>query len=656
MTSQEQQLQELTDLVSSLQAENLALKQNNRAEHEQRDVNDAAGETLRLGQLRYRTIFENSLLGNKIISSDLKILQVNQRLVNLLGYASKKDLIGHEILEFAHENFIDDWRILQQKLWAKQMPSFSLETCLLHKGGKGIWVNVTSILFRDDNSNLGYTIIEDIGERKRGLDILAIREKRFRMITDIMPQQVWTAAPDGQLNFVNQQVCEYFGRAADDLVGNGWQDFIHPDDIPGCLKVWTRSLETGKEYVIEFRLRGKDSDYQWYLGRAVPIRDEDGEITVWLGTNTNIHAQKNNEYKKDEFLSIASHELKTPLTTIRAFFQLAKREAGQHNVLGQFAGKAERQLDRLGRLIEDLLDVSKINAGKLIYNMEDFDFGQMLSDTIDSTQQTNSKHRIEFSRNCSVVYHGDRHRIEQVVINLLNNAIKYSPDADRIIVTCEADRQSLIVSVQDFGIGIAKEHLNGLFDRYYRVDNTAMRFEGLGLGLYISSEILKRHRGSFWIDTRPGEGSTFFFRLPLTTALATAYTAQEDFYQDRHIRISYIAARRRLHVDWTGFQDLHSVQQGCMRMLEYLQKHQVDRIVNDNSHVLGNWADAVDWVGNIWFPMMERAGLRYFAHLISPSIFSELSAKKSIDIMAGIITTQYFTDFKLAEEWIDQQL
>jgi hypothetical protein len=176
------------------------------------------------------------------------------------------------------------------------------------------------------------------------------------------------------------------------------------------------------------------------------------------------------------------------------------------------------------------------------------------------------------------------------------------------------------------------------------------------LGLYISSEILKRHGGTFWIESEPGKGSTFYFRLPLGEKIENQEAIiRDDFYQDAHLTISYNQAAARLEVDWTGFQDLASVQRGCMTMLEYLKRFGTDRVINDNTHVKGNWSDAVEWVGNIWFPLMEQAGLKYFAHLFSPSTFSELSARKSIDIMAGIITTQYFTDFELAAEWIDSR-
>jgi hypothetical protein len=225
-----------------------------------------------------------------------------------------------------------------------------------------------------------------------------------------------------------------------------------------------------------------------------------------------------------------------------------------------------------------------------------------------------------------------------------------------VLATCELKDGHLIVSIQDFGIGIARDNLDKLFDRYYRVDNTAMRFDGLGLGLYISSEILKRHNGSFWIESEPGEGSTFYFRLPLPrSGEKTAAVQTKNHYRDEYLTITYNAEHSRLEVDWTGFQDLSSVQHGCILMWEYLKAHGVDRIVNDNTHVQGNWSEAVDWVGNTWFPMMEQAGLKYFAHVFSPSTFSQLAAQKSIDIMAGIITTQYFTDIKLAGEWVEQQ-
>ncbi|MDB5021593.1 MAG: domain S-box protein, partial [Pedobacter sp.] len=229
-----------------------------------------------------------------------------------------------------------------------------------------------------------------------------------------------------------------------------------------------------------------------------------------------ISDQKANEKRKDEFISIASHELKTPLTTIKAFFQLAKREINPEFKSYGFISKAGRQLNRMERLIEDLLDVSKINSGKMQYNLEQFEFSEILREAVDSVQEISPTHQLVIERSPSVLFNGDRHRLEQVIINLLNNAVKYSPDANKVIVDAELKGNNLIVTIKDFGIGVSDEHIEALFERFYRVD-TEHRFQGLGLGLFISSDIIKRHGGKIWAESVEGSGSVFAFELPVLT-------------------------------------------------------------------------------------------------------------------------------------------
>lgn len=228
-----------------------------------------------------------------------------------------------------------------------------------------------------------------------------------------------------------------------------------------------------------------------------------------------INDQKENEKKKDEFISIASHELKTPLTTIKAFFQLAKREINPEFKSYGFISKAGRQLDRMERLIEDLLDVSKINSGKMQYNLEQFEFSAILRDAVDSVQEISTTHKLVIERSPVVLFTGDRHRLEQVIINLLSNAVKYSPEADKVLVDAELKDDNLLVTIKDFGIGVSEEHLEALFERFYRVD-TQHRFQGLGLGLFISSDIIKRHGGRIWAESQEGFGSVFKFQLPVS--------------------------------------------------------------------------------------------------------------------------------------------
>jgi PAS domain S-box-containing protein len=497
-------------------------------------------------------------------------------------------------------------------------------------------------------------VIVDVTDRKAAELALKESGELFRFLADAIPHKIWTSDPEGRATYYNQGWYDYAGIAGFEALREQIWDMLHPDDRAIAAVTWPEAMKRGEDVAVEHRLRRHDGEYRWHLSRYSAHKDANGHIQLWVGTSTDVHEQKENEQRKDEFLSIASHELKTPLTSIKAFNQLMKRIQTEAPLAG-FIDKSAEHIYRLERLIGDLLDVTKINAGKMNYSMEPFLFSQLLRDSI-ANMQYNTTHEIILENAPDITFTGDKLRLEQVLNNFLTNAAKYSPDGTRIIVNGQQEEDGLIVSVQDFGIGIAPENLDKLFDRYYRVDNTAMRFEGLGLGLFISSEILKRHQGSFWIESELGKGSTFYFRLPLTADSEPVPVIQTPTnYRDSKITISYLSASRRMEVDWTGFQDFDSVKRGCLLMLDYLANNNCDRIVNDNTHVQGNWSDAVEWVGNEWFPMMEKAGLKYFAHLFSPSTFSQLSAKKSIDIMAGIITTQYFTELDLAREWIDSR-
>jgi len=224
------------------------------------------------------------------------------------------------------------------------------------------------------------------------IELIEANEKQFRFILNAIPQQVWTASPDGALDYVNEMVCNDFGYSNQQIVGHGWKEFIHPDDLPGCLEKWTNSLQTASEYMVEFRLKFADGSYHWHLGRALPLM-EANLPTLWLGTNTNIETQKKNEQQKDEFISIASHELKTPLTSIKAYTQLMAR-ANRDPKLDDLLKKSSGQVANLNKLITELLDVTKINAGKMTYDMSTFDFGQMVEESVEGMQHISLSHEL----------------------------------------------------------------------------------------------------------------------------------------------------------------------------------------------------------------------------------------------------------------------
>lgn len=229
-----------------------------------------------------------------------------------------------------------------------------------------------------------------------------------------------------------------------------------------------------------------------------------------------IEFRKEAERKKDEFISIASHELKTPLTSVKGYVQLLERsiKKGDSETVKRHLAKAQVQLEKLNSLIADLLDISKIESGKLKFNKQDFSIDQLIDDVIEVMHQSNPEFKINRKGFASYDVHGDEMRIEQVIVNFLTNAIKYSPGADQIDLTLNIKENQLYVAVKDFGIGMSSDHLNNVFEKFYRVEETSQRFQGLGIGLYISAEIIKRHGGIVGVNSEYGKGSEFYFKMP----------------------------------------------------------------------------------------------------------------------------------------------
>ena len=486
---------------------------------------------------------------------------------------------------------------------------------------------------------------------------ISLNIEQFRIMADNIPVIVWTANSDGGLDYYNSRWYEYTGQTEEEAIGWGWGPILHPEDIQRTIDTWKRSLEISAPYEIEYRFkRASDNTYRWHLGKAIPVKDKHGRVLKWFGTNTDIQEQKDAENKKDEFISIASHELKTPLTTVKAYIQISKNKISSGDQVFPFIKKAEEQVGRLESLISDLLDVSKLNSGKMMYNIEEFNFNEVVKSSIENIQHTTEKHKIVLRNSVDVLYKGDRIRLEQVMNNLLNNAIKYSPNADQILVTSNLHGSNIIVSVQDYGIGIAQIHLENLFNRFYRVDNSTAKFQGLGLGLYIASEIIKRHNGSFWIESSIGTGSTFYFILPVNGKMEhkELETDNATYYKGSFIEVSYNRQQNYVEAHWLGYQDRESVKKGCLIILDVLKKNNCSFVLNDNSYVIGNWSEAVDWVGLVWFPEMENNGLTRLAWIYSASTFSKLAANKVFDFTGKTSSIKFFTNIQQGSKWLTE--
>ncbi len=345
---------------------------------------------------------------------------------------------------------------------------------------------------------------------------LAESENRFRNMMETIPQIAWTNTIMGKVDYYNQQWYDYTGLSRAQTRVRDFINVIHADDLRESLNefgVLTERIDGG-----EFQIRVKRADglYRWHLIRLMPVKDDDGMLLQWVGTATDIQELRILQQNKDDFISIASHELKTPITTLKASLQLLDRmkDNPSATVLPKLITQANKSLEKVYMLIEDLLNTSKANEGQLQIHPEKFKLLKVISECCDHLS-SNSAFKINVKGDETLEVYADISRTEQIVINFVNNAMKYAPDSKEIEVSVERKLGMAKVSVIDKGVGIPAQNLRFLFDRYYRINHGGSEYTGLGLGLYICAEIVKKHDGTIGAESEVGAGSTFWFTLPL---------------------------------------------------------------------------------------------------------------------------------------------
>jgi PAS domain S-box-containing protein len=398
-------------------------------------------------------------------------------------------------------------------------------------------------------------VIEDITPRKLAEDALRESEERFRTLADNMDQLAWTCDTLGNVTWYNRRWLEYTGLAFEDMQGWSWSKVQHPDHLDRVVKRVQQSAQSGQPWEDTFPLRGKDGQYRWFLSRAVPIRDDAGQIVRWLGTNTDITQQRELEEqnsaqsksladlhrRKDEFLSMLSHELRNPLAPILNAIQLLRLQQDRTDLQSEAHGMIERQVGQLARLVDDLLEVSRITTGRIHLQEERIDLRGVVQRALEATKSVSGQKGQTVASNLPpqpVWIQGDTMRLEQVVVNLLNNACKYTDRGGHIWVGLENGPVEAVLKVRDNGSGIAPDVLPHIFDLFTQADKTLDRSQGgLGIGLALVKSLVGLHRGRVEATSTPGRGSEFVVHLPLLPApsAAAAKDAAPTAVQPAHL-------------------------------------------------------------------------------------------------------------------------
>ena len=445
----------------------------------------------------------------------------NKEWFDYTGY-NDVDELKNKVWQLIHPDEIEQIKAVFEKNITSGT-SYEIEHRIRNKNGQFRWHLSRTRPLKDSKGKVKLWVgsCTDIHDRKVGEDMLKESEQYLRHLANNTPVIIWQTDKNGKLNFISKQWEAFSGINTENSLESNWKENLHPDDVAMQENTFRNCLENQRYYQAKFRLKRKDGVYRWFLSMGQPLFEN--EFKGYLGSLTDIteqeeiQQQSSNLLKKmDEFMSIASHELKTPVTTIRGYLQIMQKEAEKNNhpQYLTFLQKANSQQLKLSRLIQDLLDGSKIQEGKVKLNYTTFPVKILISDCLSSFQNNYSQHKVTVEGDTEEEITADAFRIEQVLTNILFNAAKYSPDSYDIIIKVSATSDEVIVSVTDFGIGIPAKNHRFIFGRFYRVEDSSFKFSGLGVGLYICREIIKEHKGRIWFKSVEGKGSVFSFAIP----------------------------------------------------------------------------------------------------------------------------------------------
>ncbi len=375
--------------------------------------------------------------------------------------------------------------------------------------------------------HLELTSLNKIEQLNFELDILRIsdlnrdrNEKQFRQIADLVPSMISHGIPTGEAIYFNKQWVEYTGMSFENLRDIGYYSVIHADDLSSFIKGLEQAVSSGIRYESEIRVKNKEGEYRWHLAIMSPMLSDDGEIARWVGSTTDIQRLKEEEQRKNDFISMVSHELKTPLTSMKSYLHLAqlKIESEAKELGINMLKKARYQIDKMSSLINGFLNVSHLESSQIQIDHKKFDLADLVRESEEDTRANIRSHNIIFAPVEPTIVNADRDKLGQVVTNLISNAVKYSPVGSTINVACVTTNGKAVFSVRDQGLGIRPGDLPKIFNRFYRVSEPAhQNIPGFGIGLYLCHEIIRRHQGKIWVESEVGIGSAFYFTLPVLT-------------------------------------------------------------------------------------------------------------------------------------------
>ena len=512
---------------------------------------------------RLRTIFTS--IGDGVIATDHagRIERMNTVAEELTGWelheARGRPLddvfrIVHEHTREVVENPVS--RVLREGC----IVGLANHTALLARDGREFVIEDTAAPIRHEDGALDGVVLvfQNATPRRQAERKLAEREQQFQVLADNIPALCWMADETGEALWFNSRWYEYTGTTPEAMRDSGWQSVIDPEALPSVIERWQASVASGTRFEMVFGLKGADGTLRPFLTRGAPVRDAAGQIVRWFGTNVDISEQQAAQdslrladRRKDEFLAILAHELRNPLAPVSNAVQLLKGRGEDAQMREWACTIIERQVQSMARMLDDLLDVSRITRGTLTLQKQRVSLASVLDNAVEVAQPivTARRHHLRVNlRPHTIEVEVDPLRLSQLIGNLLINAAKYTDPGGRIELSAVAVDQRVTVSVRDSGIGLEAESAGRIFEMFSQVKTALDRSEGgLGIGLALVKGLAELHGGSVEAHSPGlGRGSTFSVHLPLAECVSSSAPGSTSIAQ---VELAEASQRRVLVAD-----------------------------------------------------------------------------------------------------------
>jgi two-component system sensor histidine kinase VicK len=483
----------------------------------------ATNVELALSEQRFRYLIQEAPVAIGILTGrSLTVTSANVKILEVWG--KKESIIGLPLAKALPELEGQPFLPILDDVYTTGKPfnASEIRALLEHRGElKELYFNVVYQPIQVDSGSttdilvVAINVTEQVNSRKA----VERAEESLRLAIEAASSGTFSINTRTHEFFASPRLKELFGFKADEAVSvNECMTQIHDDYRPLVYQMVEAVVTKGERFELEYPVIGfHDGKQRWLRGIGTLQRDSNGVDSYFTGIINDITEQKEDEQRKNDFIGMVSHELKTPLTSLTAYLQMLQSKATKSadaltlNALN----KSVIQVKKMATMINGFLNVSRLESGKIHIDKRSFDMAELVKEVEEESIATMTSHKVVFAPVVETYVVADRDKIGQVINNFISNAVKYSPLGTTIHIACVTVDNQAQVSVSDEGLGIKAEDQQKLFDRYYRVETNAAYISGFGIGLYLCAEIVQRHDGRIWVESEPGKGSTFYFSIPL---------------------------------------------------------------------------------------------------------------------------------------------